>query len=63
MLVKNDIEKVCYELKIKLIYLRVNYFFFFWKYLELIIFFFLKVYDMEFVFSLDIIINEIFLVL
>lgn len=63
MLVKNDIEKVCYELKIKLIYLRVKYFFFFWKYLELIIFFFLKVYDMEFVFSLDIIINEIFLVL
>lgn len=63
MLVKNDIEKVCYDLKIKLIYLRVKYFFFFWKYLELIIFFFLKVYDMEFVFSLDIIINEIFLVL
>lgn len=52
MLVKNEIEKLCYELKIKLIYLRVNYFFFF-----------LKVYDMEFVFSLDIIINEIFLVL
>lgn len=63
MLVKNDIEKVCYDLKIKLIYLRVKYFFFFWKYLELIICFFLKVYDMEFVFSLDIIINEIFLVL
>lgn len=47
MLVKNEIEKLRYELKTKLIYLRVNYFFFF-----------LKVHDMEFAPSLDIIINE-----
>lgn len=58
MLVKNDIEKVCYELKTKLIYLRVNYFFFSRKHLESTTSFFLKVHDMEFAPSLDIIINE-----